>query len=425
MDIFRRKIFYSIAYLATSLVLLSCTEKDNLLGNPTKTKSATKSSIIDFKVSEEEAIETLNGILNATYPSNTAIANFKRKEIGRIDYITDSNNGLRTINGNVPNTVDTFMYVINFKNDNGYALMSTDKRTYPIYALIDEGNYSPYNNNPGFNLFIKMAKVYFELTIQKDGLINEDQIINNNTEWVVTNKVGPKLQYKWDQLEPFNIYCPILNNGKHAAVGCTAVAAAMILAMNKKPSTINGYSLDWNLISQMKTVYDLEKNEAGRNQVATFLHELGKKMDMTYGEQSGAWPNDALKYMCDECNLWACNMKDYKAGDVASNYIIYHTLHNYPVGLVMMCGYTKNGYKKEGHTWVLDGQIFYKDKKHPDKKQMDLYHCNWGWGGFNDGYYLRFIFDEIAGKHTLGFDDGCTKFDINLQFTQIDGSPYK
>ena len=87
MDIFRRKIFYSIAYLATSLVLLSCTEKDNLLGNPTKTKSATKSSIIDFKVSEEEAIETLNGILNATYPSNTAIANFKRKEIGRIDYI--------------------------------------------------------------------------------------------------------------------------------------------------------------------------------------------------------------------------------------------------------------------------------------------------------------------------------------------------
>ena len=259
MDIFRRKIFYSIAYLATSLVLLSCTEKDNLLGNPTKTKSATKSSIIDFKVSEEEAIETLNGILNATYPSNTAIANFKRKEIGRIDYITDSNNGLRTINGNVPNTVDTFMYVINFKNDNGYALMSTDKRTYPIYALIDEGNYSPYNNNPGFDLFIKMAKVYFKLTTQKDGLINQDQIINDNTEWVVTNKVGPKLQYKWDQLEPFNIYCPILNNGKHAAVGCTAVAAAMILAMNKKPSTINGYSLDWNLISQMKTVYDLEK----------------------------------------------------------------------------------------------------------------------------------------------------------------------
>ena len=303
--------------------------------------------------------------------------------------------------------------------------MSTDKRTYPIYALIDEGNYSPYNNNPGFDLFIKMAKVYFKLTTQKDGLINQDQIINNNTEWVVTNKVGPKLQYKWDQLEPFNIYCPILNNGKHAAVGCTAVAAAMILAMNKKPSTINGYSLDWNLISQMKTVYDLEKNEAGRNQVATFLHELGKKMDMTYGEQSGAWPNDALKYMCDECNLWACNMKDYKAGDVASNYIIYHTLHNYPVGLVMMCGYTKNGHKKEGHTWVLDGQIFYKDKKHPDKKQMDLYHCNWGWGGYNDGYYLRFIFDEIAGKHTLGFDDGCTKFDINLQFTQIDGSPYK
>lgn len=34
-------------------------------------------------------------------------------------------------------------------------------------------------------------------------------------------------------------------------------------------------------------------------------------------------------------------MKDYKAGDVASNYIIYHTLHNYPVGLVMMCGYRR------------------------------------------------------------------------------------
>lgn len=54
---------------------------------------------------------------------------------------------------------------------------------------------------------------------------------------------------------------------------------------------------------------------------------------------------------------------------------------------------------------------------------MDLYHCNWGWGGHNDGYYLRFIFDKVASNYTLGFDDGCTKFNIDLQFTQIDGSP--
>lgn len=409
-------------------MLLSCTKEDNFVGTYPQSEETTKNSVIDYKVSEEEAIETLNGILNATYFSNTssnmitANINIKKKEIDRIDYITDSNNGLHAINDNVPNAVDTFMYVINFKDDNGYALMSTDRRTYPMYALIDEGNYYPYNNNPGFDLFIDMAKFYHKLVVQKEGLI--DQIpIHNKIEWELVNQVGPKLQYKWGQRDPFNIYCPILNNGKHAAVGCTAVAAAMILAMNKKPSVINGYSLDWNLISQMKTAYDLNNNEAGRNQVATFLHELGKKMNMTYGEQSGAWPNDALKYMREECHLWAYNMKDYKAGDGASNYIIYHTLHSYPLGLVMMCGYTQRGNKKEGHTWVLDGQIFYKDKNHPDKRQMDLYHCNWGWGGHNDGYYLRFIFDKVASNYTLGFDDGCTKFNIDLQFTQIDGSP--
>lgn len=34
------------------------------------------------------------------------------------------------------------MYVVNFSNDNGFVLVAADKRTEPIFAIIDEGNFN-------------------------------------------------------------------------------------------------------------------------------------------------------------------------------------------------------------------------------------------------------------------------------------------
>lgn len=409
MNTYFLRLYILIAHTAIlCLSLSSCSDNDK-----TDLESTPKVAV-EYNITKNEAIEILNSILDNAYISTR---NGERKEIGEIGFITDRYNALTRGS----NDLDTIMYIINFKNDNGFALMPTDRRTDVLYALVDKGNYSETDNSPGFQLFMKMARKYFYLTTSETHNVKNTRG-SYQYDWTLINQVNPKLQYKWNQGYPFNIYCPQLSNGSNTAVGCTAVAAGMILAMNKKPVSINGYTLNWNKISQMKTASDLNSDAIGKEQVAKFLYELGRKMNMSYGTESGAWPNDALKYMRDECNLWASNMRDYVGGDGTSNYVIYSTLHNHPLGLVMMSGYRNDGSLLKGHTWVLDGQIFMKDKNNPEDMQLDLYHCNWGWGGINDGYYLRYIFDRINGSSLEFTEDSPRNYNINLQFSEIDGT---
>ena len=60
--------------------------------------------------------------------------------------------------------------------------------------------------------------------------------------------------------------------------------------------------------------------------------------------------------------------------------------------------------KKIGHIWVIDGYadgIRYKQYEDyntgeivkTEKEVLPLVHCNWGWGGQGNGYYLFNVFD--------------------------------
>lgn len=53
MDIFKRKNYCFITYFIVSVVLLSCTEKDSIVGTSPQSDETAKNSIINYKVSEE------------------------------------------------------------------------------------------------------------------------------------------------------------------------------------------------------------------------------------------------------------------------------------------------------------------------------------------------------------------------------------
>lgn len=404
-----RKIYQFPKYFAGifSLLVLSCSDSNDLV-----LPDSDIGQTVNYKVSKEEAISTLNSILDITYQSTRGEA---KREISSIEFLTNKNSSLtRSVN-----ELDTIMYAINFTNDAGYALMSTDRRSDPIYALVDNGNFSREEqcDNPGLELFMEMAENYFYTTIEENNVSTRSS--QSTYDWVLANRTGPKISYKWNQGHPFNKFCPPLGNGSNCAVGCTAVATGMILAMHQKPDNINGHDLNWSKISQMKTAYDLNNDSEGCNQVARFLYELGRKMDMNYGQESGAWPNDALNYMRNELGMWAPRMSTY---DADANFSIYSTLHFDTKGLIMMSGYRQDGDTKKGHTWVLDGQIFMKDRNNPNDKQLDLYHCAWGWGGSSDGYYLRYIFDRSSGT-TIEFTENSPRnYIINLEYSRIPGN---
>lgn len=45
----------------------------------------------------------------------------------------------------IPVNLDSLFYIINFKDNKGFAIASSDDREVPIFALVEEGNYS-YDN---------------------------------------------------------------------------------------------------------------------------------------------------------------------------------------------------------------------------------------------------------------------------------------
>ncbi len=61
---------------------------------------------------------------------------------------------------------DTLMYVFNYDNNQGYALVSTNLATEPLIAVTEQGHLDPSQetDNPGLKLYLEMAKQYVAKT---------------------------------------------------------------------------------------------------------------------------------------------------------------------------------------------------------------------------------------------------------------------
>ena len=60
---------------------------------------------------------------------------------------------------NVTDSVDVAFHVINFENEQGFAIISADKRAVPVYAYSEEGNINLYDavEESGWGDFMDMA----------------------------------------------------------------------------------------------------------------------------------------------------------------------------------------------------------------------------------------------------------------------------
>lgn len=63
--------------------------------------------------------------------------------------------------------------------------------------------------------------------------------------------------------------------------------------------------------------------------------------------------------------------------------------------------------RSEGHAWVIDQCIHQEQKLYNGKGEYVmtdnriLVHCNWGWGGTDDGYYFDGVFDTNKGPQDI------------------------
>lgn len=199
----------------------------------------------------------------------------------------------------------------------------------------------------------------------------------------IRNDIEPIIDTKWGQSYPFNIYCPVSENGGTCKVGCVAVALGQMLYFFKYPAfTTNvnvSYYVDENIVYEtlepiellwddMFLEYTGQEAHNEINNVAKLLEYVGKSVRMHYGaKSSGAVPRHVV-------SSFERMFGYYYGGNFITDLSsmedsIYNELKK---GMpVIIGGVSEVG----GHEFIIDG---YKD---------GFFHINWGWYGKYDGYY--------------------------------------
>lgn len=272
-----RKIIYTILMLAC-VVITACTSEDSL--NPPG-QIATQNA---NKVSVREALTRAEGYFNASNRQTGTRSSVSSRKVKSIEAVR-SKAATRSSGSNM---LDTLYYIINYADDSGFAVMSADKRTVPLYAISEDGRFDINDTvfNKGLALFVNGMENDILVTSNKPGpVFPVDTTNHSGTELAeqIMEQVGPFLTETvrvWYQGDPLNKFCPE-KNGEKCVVGCTALGTAQVMTYYKFPAEYNGNTYNWD---------DIKSNFSSES-TAHLLADLGNKENfcMSYGTiESGA-----------------------------------------------------------------------------------------------------------------------------------------
>ena len=410
-------------FLFGLIALVACeaeleTEKANSLGDGNR---MTRSSLtISPEEAAAQALEFRNDILEQSGQTRGQKA---EKGVASVYAWRSSEIAPKSITRSTASELlpDTLLYIVNFEDSCGYALVSADALIPGVAAYIEKGNLSPNQeiDNPGFKSFLEGYGKYICDSIRSisDSLRHhEGTLMFMDTAHVTSPElytpyhliyfVAPLLTTEWGQRTPYNNECPIVDYGLRSAAGCAAVAAAQVVAYHRFPNSYNGHIYNWDAIMNESTVSN--SDSIASQSVAALIHDIGILAKTTYHY----WQSDT--YFPFLWNCWvAFGYQYYRPNEVPTFNAIKDDISNGRP--VVMCGsdiwQNENGsYSNKSHIWVVDGVAI---KRHrlagflsiPDRQYI---HCNWGWDGDGNGYFILGAFET---RYNLSTDYGVGGFD--------------
>lgn len=386
---------------------------------------------VDLNEAKNIALEFMQKIQNSPAASTRSTG----IEVDNIEVIKVNKAATRSVG--VENGMDTLIYAVNFSNNGGYALVGADRRTEPIFGIIDSGSFSNDSiaNNPNFAYFLNAAlgKAIYDIK-QNDSV----KTINTRSINDFENVYGTaySLMSKWGQSSPYNQYCP-----NSYPTGCVATAIAQILSYFptigvvewQDGSSYGSSVLHWNQIQTDCLIYggklDLFRTPQSANEVAHLMRYLGVALKAEYkSDGTSIESKDAINWLNTWTSIKATSLKEYNANEIFlaaggfSNKIVYMRGNS---GKETFLGITIR--YTGGHAWVADGAFTAKRKS--DGKFVNLYHFNWGWDGAHNGYFLAAIFDrnnpaindsELPGMLSLDNAGTPGNYQYNVEYSVLE-----
>ena len=251
-----RKINFLLISFVVSMIVSSCVKGD-LVGSKSGISPLSpteESNLITYEEAQKEVVDLLD-FLDTKTRSNTGrrIANGFKSNLGSETTRSDDKGEEMPV------------YVFNFEDNNGFAIVSGDNRVGSVLALTENGNiYEGMEvNNPGLAIFLERLEVYYKETINASqsedanstsGTGNSVPSYTRSSEtgidigcqqpvsrWVNDAVYGTIIPAKWGQGAPYNDKCPHQDKA-----GCVPVAVAQIMYHHGYPASYNGHTFDWN-----------------------------------------------------------------------------------------------------------------------------------------------------------------------------------
>ena len=334
---------------------------------------------------------------------------------------------------------DTLMYVFNYEDNAGFAVVSANRATEDLIAVTEQGNYvaGEETGNGGFDLYMDMAEAYIQTAaepIPPVGGGDGQEILTQFKMFVDRDTLtcGPYISVRWGQDWPYNMQCPRIN-GQPTKAGCVATAIAQIMTYYKSPNVFTAtfqptdyvQTLEWNEILEHEYTEDAENETCSQcspssihNVIGSLIREIGEKVEMKYNisvsnADAGMFTRSALSYF----GYTSGSYQTYSSA-VVNNSIINQKL-------VFMRGGISSD---DGHAWVIDGyrhiHALHRECIKPINQLLwtevrrwttdDYYHhINWGWDGDSNGYFLCNVFD-VSNSHELDLGVGVSNSGYNF-----------
>ena len=315
---------------------------------------------------------------------------------------------------------DTLLYVVNFDNEKGYAIIPATYIDKKVLAVIEKGSYDPEkgSNNPGLNYFMDAAINYTanapvnplgygDIIIVKPGDLHPAFDLRYDT--ITHLQIKPRLDgVEWGQTGIYSVYCPEVAPKKRYT-GCIPTAIASIVTYVNKitkhnssftftfpKNTFGTQRINWDELFLHKCQFAVYNRPDGtkaeqnqlclesfsyntHNLIAALMRQIGYDGDADYKETSTSVNSSKCKpllgkYLPDH-NI--TNFKDFDFESAKTSLLRCILLMAGGNHAWVADGYNQLDYRKYYAEWdftkkewnVLENRIYYEH----------FIHFCWGW----------------------------------------------
>jgi hypothetical protein len=364
------------------------------------------------QISLEQSLGIARNFYQARHVSNVAKVKSIVSPVFSLDYIGYDSPKSSRVKALVADT-SAYFYVYNVGANQGFIVVSGDDATKPILAYSDQAQFPATNipTNVLYWLDFYKSEIKFAQQCGLSTSVNDTTAVAKAKSATASVVVQPLLgNIKWDQSYPYNLLCPYNSTQKaHSVTGCVATAMAQLMKYYQWPvrgtgsftytdgtngsltANFGNTTYDW---SNMLDTYGPSVTSTAQQDtdVATLMYQCGVAVSMTYS------PSGSFAAVSDA----ALALKNHFSYDADINLYsrqFYNTTDwinmiktELDASRPMLYG-GDNG--TEGHAFIADGY-----------DSNDLFHFNWGWSGYYDGYYEVSVLNPPPSGSTGGSTGG-------------------